>query len=668
MNFSPPRRGNHRKRISSPRLSSDSAVPTLPAYSSPPWQRQPGLLEDPSDKPPDYDSAEEADADTDTDESNVGYISPPPPLPASPRRVRRSQASRSGRRQLSAASDPYLDSLLARSVHALEMSNALLQSSMSTQSSLTAVLSSDSMADRSLEARAQILTSRIRGNRDLHGTWTDDLDEISRSVENLVGEEQDQEGDLDDDSLPQVDCISKSLPTSGFAERVQRRHLRRPSLDLRNSTGSHLQYSNHDRSHFVAPAPRALTMYIDSTDDPDLIILPPTLGLRSSSHLPPTPLPSESFANHGSEPPPRPESPEQTKRIVDVLSSYVMRSPPSHGSSPSSASCRLPPTTSPPSRRSSITSSSTIRKPRQSKPSSASSKSPSPSRAASIFRSRSLTPLRTSSPSRMPHSMTPPIEELSASSTSSSSDNLHIDRTLESLRLILGKQPASLLGGSPSKSRSTALPTTSSVSPRPSFLSPPTVEPVLGTSNATASISRLFTKARHSSSTRAPSPPRQSSMKNRSVPPTPAPTPVTPTPPPSLLGLPDALGISGFVNSSTSSVTSSGHSTPKRISFAELPESYASSKPGGVPSKFRDKARSKSRSRDKAKRSADGRKDKERERDEGGGWWTGWLLGAAGTESGSGLSLGATREERIPRSPGWSVRSGFGNSWEEWGA
>ncbi|KAH9938087.1 uncharacterized protein B0H18DRAFT_1112276 [Fomitopsis serialis] len=321
-----PTRGRHRKRISALRLSSDSTVTTLPPYTSPPWSRHASLDMSDSDKPPDYpDSAEEADADTDSDEDDLVYVQPPLPNLTSPRtnRVRRphsqlqsaraypqaqtySSSSQTHWRQHSTAgsSDPYLDSLLARSVHALEMSNTLLQSSMSTQSSLSAVLQDDPMADLSLEARAQMLSRRVSANRGVHEGWVDDLDEIYRSVEDLVDlQERDEEDEAEQLSKVEVHSLSKSAPASSFGdnfskgpptvgaeERVQVRRrpsLRRPSLD--SMGGSHLEYSNHDRSHFVAPAPRALTIYVDSTDDPDSIKLPPTLGLRTTVHLPPTP-------------------------------------------------------------------------------------------------------------------------------------------------------------------------------------------------------------------------------------------------------------------------------------------------------------------------------------------------------------------------------------------
>ena len=183
-----PYRRTHRKRISALRLSSDSTVPTLPAYTSPPWQKPVGLPveEDLSDKPPEYpDSAEEGDADTDSEEESVAqrriyspsssssYVPPTPPLTFSPvrRTSRRSQTTTGSRsssqRRLpppSSSNDPYLDSLLARSVHALEMSNALLQSSMSTQTSLSTVLASDSTAEVTFEAQVRNLTSRINVN------------------------------------------------------------------------------------------------------------------------------------------------------------------------------------------------------------------------------------------------------------------------------------------------------------------------------------------------------------------------------------------------------------------------------------------------------------------------------------------------------------------------
>ncbi|KAI0355299.1 hypothetical protein OH77DRAFT_1402908 [Trametes cingulata] len=697
MYSSPHRRGHHRKRLSALRLSSDTTVSTLPLYTSPPRTRHPDLPEFPSEQPPAYsDSAEEADEDTDaSDPGDVFIPSPPPSLPVSPRpSARRTRPpSRSHRRQqsLASASDPYLDSLLERSVHALEMSNALLQSSMSTQTSLSAVLADDAIADRSLEQRAQALTSRITSNRNLHESWMDDLDEISRGVEGLVrgedGQEEEEQGGVNiaKERMRPQESISQSLPTGGLSERIQRRQGRRPSQDFRQASsgsGSNLQLSTHDRSAFVAPAPRALTMYIDSSEAADAIALPSTLGIRPSSRPLPTPLPSQiSISSAASEPEPPPSQPadeqQQPRRVVDMLASFVMpraSSSASVSSSPSNSSILR-------RRDSSSSSSRTVKKPRA-------SKSPPPAlhigtpSSSGLSRSRSLTPSRGSPVSRQPRPLTPPIEELSTSSTSSESTTLHVDRTVESLRQILEKQRAA--SQSSGKAPNSAPPPL----PRPSLLSPPAVAPISGTSNATASVSRLFTKARHTSSTRPPSPPKQSSMKGRSAPSTPisAATPALPTPSPSLLHIPDVFG--SVLGGRTSS---SGASTPKRISFAEPPEPYSSSK-GEGSSAFRarksrggDKERGRSSGKGRSSSASKGNDDDDDDEEgEKTGWWTGWLLGTA---SGGGSGAGRARSEErysgasttIGRGAGlglaggllggtWAMRPGFGSGLEEWGA
>ena len=206
---SPQMRRGHRKRISALRLSSDSAVTALPVYTSPStgWHRPLVVVDDPTDLPPEYpDSAEEADEDTDTDDESSAILYAPPPssapltLPA--RRTRR--PTQSGSRikpRRSTSTDPYLDSLLARSVHALEMSNALLQSSMSTQATLNNVLASGSQGETSLETHARNLSSRI-GN---DANWMADLDMISKGVEGLFEE---------DEAEPSRRSLSEDSPTT----------------------------------------------------------------------------------------------------------------------------------------------------------------------------------------------------------------------------------------------------------------------------------------------------------------------------------------------------------------------------------------------------------------------------------------------------------------------
>ncbi|KAH7916799.1 hypothetical protein BJ138DRAFT_1139177 [Hygrophoropsis aurantiaca] len=636
-------RRTHRKRFSVSRLSSD----TLPEYTSPLGWTKPAshISQDDqlSDRPPDYpDSTEEADADTEDGASqSVLYVPQHFPQP-SPRRARRYPA----RKRQQSTSDPFLDTLLERSVHALEMSNALLQSSMSTQSSLSMLLSPDSVADRSLEVRARNLSTRISGNKGVHESWMDHLEEISKEVDGLFKDDGKANG------LTPINegAVSQSLPTSHMPDL---RHRRRPSLLELNGSSSHasqLQFSHPDRNDLVAPAPRALTQYVESTVDPELIILPSTLGLRASSSAHSADWQEASFTASEQNPsssqslPLHPEQPSLNQTpAYELLSSFVKRS---ESSTP-------PPALSTPRSFTSLVrrgSTSTINTERGSKmspspPPLRSVHSPDRCRRGSASRSRSLTPRRTVSPA--PRSMTPPIEELSASSDSTTSSDNHPTgyRTVQSLRKILDEHPSSAsVDAVPFRDpRRLRAPAFLPVSPPPA--------PAAGTSTATASISRLYTKGRHSLSARAPSPPARSSLKVPSVPSTPAPSPSTSS-------LTEMFG-SGVARA-LGSAPPSGVSTPKRISFAELPESYSSSRPEGAPSKFKDKkarSRSKRRGKGKGKAGVDGSDEQD-----GSGWLTGWLLGGT-----SGVALGARHEERIEErmSRGWGTRPGFGTM-DDW--
>ncbi|KIJ20404.1 hypothetical protein PAXINDRAFT_7648, partial [Paxillus involutus ATCC 200175] len=584
------------------------------------------------DRPPDYpETADEADADT--EDQDVVYVPQhlvhPPPR-RSPSYIRRRK------RAPAPATDPFLDTLLERSVHALEMSNALLQSSISTQSSLSALLSPESDSDRFLEVRARNLSTRIRVNSGVHETWMDHLEEISEGVDKLFREEgRNVSASHADDSV-----VSRSLPTSSARDL---RHRRRPSLLELNgssSSSSHLQYSHPTRDALVAPAPRALTQYVESTADPQLIMLPSTLGLRASGSLHSADAQDNYFvhrqetnASQSAGPITETQS-DNTTPAYHLLSNLVKRS----GSLTPPPSVRLfgarvrrgSASSTERSTKTSLSSSS----PRTVQSSPVRNRS---RREASISRSRSVTPKRSpTSPSR-PIIMTPHIEELSPSPSDSASSSDHPTgyRTVQSLRKILDGNPSSVSVGSVRRK-----------DPRlaraPSFLpvTPPPV-PLQGTSTATASISRLLTKGRHSMSTRAPSPPPHSSLRVRSVPP-------TPTPSPSTLSLPDVFGngmarVVGVMGSSPPS----NASTPKRISFAELPESYSNSRPGT----------SKLRERKSKKRKSKKGKDSEKE-EPAGGWLKTWLGG--GLSAGS-LGVGGREEkmeERMAR--GWGSRPGFG--------
>ena len=186
--------------------------------------------------------------------------------------------------------------------------------------------------------------------------------------------------------------------------------------------------------------------------------------------------------------------------------------------------------------------------------------------------------------------------------------------------------------------------------PPPQLLVPATL-PEASTSHATASVTRLLTKSKHSSSTRPSSPPRHSSLRPP-LPRSPSPTKISPgpSPSPSLLNIPSFFG-----GGSGGSSNGSGRSTPNRVSFAALPESYASSKPGGPDEQFTRK-RNRKRRKSGSWTPSDARSERpslENDTDEGGGsWWANWLL--------SGNNMGSTRfdhevraEDRAAR---WGVR------------
>lgn len=106
---------------------------------------------------------------------------------------------------------------------------------------------------------------------------------------------------------------------------------------------------------------------------------------------------------------------------------------------------------------------------------------------------------------------------------------------------------------------------------------------------------------------------------------------------------------------------SSGRSTPKRISFAELPKSYAGD--AGSGRGFGDR-KGKSRARRKKRGgTSTGGKGGEEEEEEEGAWWLSWLIGGGSTR---GMSSAEERTEaRMARSWGGSAR--FGGGMEEWG-
>ena len=662
-----PRVRPHRKRFSVTRLSTDSTA-TLPAYLR--------TEVSPDDQPPDYpESADEADADTGNSTSEDTLL----PL-ASPRHHRRLRAHRRRRTAsptVSSPADPYLDSLLARSVHALEMSNALLQSSISTQSSLSAVLAVDTpVAESSLETRARHLSSRIGANSSVHENWLDDLAVISEHLStdpepdalglSLVAHDDDDDGDGDDPT------ISRSLPVgpSPLQLRASCDNRNRSASDLRQISSRepsdldepHLRLSNWPRSRLISPAPRAITQYVESNGDPDTILLPSTLGLRSASsaHLPPRSPSPPSSPNPGpsSSTLSRCTTAKPPSTVSTLLSSFLKRRPSTSSTTSRPSSFRF--AHRPRASTHTITSCSRASSTVNSTPFS----SPARSRAGK----RAMTPPTLPSHQLLPtRVLTPPTENpslssLSSTSSSNPSSDPHINpvRSLQALRKILDDQPNT---SSMSRTQSEVY-----APRRPTFLPrTPLPAPTLGTSTATASVSRLFTKPIHMHSGSSSREPRPSALKGGWR---------TPQSPASF----DGFLAPGHSTGPGGSSGSSARSTPKRISFANLPEPYASERGGGGSGRGFEKRSTRrggkkrsgngnGRGKGKGKGKSDvGVEDDSDDSDDDDddfekGWWARLLLGPGQVR---GLSVGRPEdrlEARMAR--GLGSRGGFGGM-EDW--
>ena len=284
------KRRGHRKQLSS--SSSLGSVSSLPEYRrsgrhtpntslSAIWDTE----EDPS-PPPDYSdpvtlvveapsSAEEADEESED-------------IMPSPRRRlvrhRRSYSLRSPSHK-----ETNIDVILERSVNALEMSNALLQSSMSTRDTLSNVLAADDLdLDRSLESHAQYLSRRMVITQEQEAGMAD----IMRSVDSLLDE---------------GGGISRSAPpTIGF-----HRQLEHAGFHTNDPPPSNL-HPDTDPSH--------------SSQSPDPI--PTYLSNRSPTPIQSEPSEYHSPASTSSAPPTvtqRPFSPSTP--AYHLLSSIVARSP-----------------------------------------------------------------------------------------------------------------------------------------------------------------------------------------------------------------------------------------------------------------------------------------------------------------------------------------------------
>ncbi|KAI0032922.1 hypothetical protein K488DRAFT_85377 [Vararia minispora EC-137] len=720
---SPRRPSNRKGRYSISRLSSDTTA-SLPVYSQTPHTRSvPNLAAvDPVDPPPQYQYEADADEESDGEENASGMDVVLPLSPSASARRRHSRPNAPGSRMrrpnlaqhrqrpsvssMSSLSlspimvrsrsaspprptspdDPYLDALLARSVQALEMSNALLQSSMSTQTSLAALTVDDSPPPSAGPSR---MTSVPRPDSEhpipvvskKPHDWMGDMNDLQTGVNHL----------FDSSWSTQV---SRSLPGSAGPSPIRQRMQQHnrihscSSTDLRTGSvvdagtssatlqsepAGELHFGANPRSRLISPAPRAITQFVDC--DPfegpgdDRVVLPSTLGLRATGHTyhvqasvtsSPTTVDTPSIDGLPSSAPsrahffsnfrpgrPAPSAPlpqyvQEARKQPDaglapsaatLLSSFLSRRPSSGTANDKSTKPSVPRL---PRRRASIetTSPATV-KPisyhyqheQTQLPHHAHTPS-TPSSSTTILRpSRSPTPTRRRMTPPPPLSlaparaMTPPIEVSTPSPDSDSSMSPpsdagpHMALSVQALRKILTEQPA---------------PPRRGLQPRSA------VVPTVGTSHATASISRLFTRGTHmhagSEDARIA---RRSALKQHSSAPQSPATPVSATTASSsFLGLP-------LPTLRSNSASSSGRSTPKRISFAALPDDTTGTIKGR---RVRSRSRTKRRSRSAVSYSSD---------DGGEGWWTAWLLGGSGGFTGLAPGEGPSRVRESRKSSSW---------------
>jgi len=316
LQFQDPQLARKRKRYSSnnptsPTTTSTTSTPcaVLPEYT--PEVTSPSA----SDAPPTYT---DVDAEDEGDEEGDDKALPLPMTSSLSRRrsltttrtstsgpTRRS-SSLQGKRRSSASKpsrnesndDLYLDSLLARSVHALELSNALLQSTISTNTSLTSVLHSEDVLDRSLARQQRNISATLREGQQLQAAWMGEMREVVEDVEDLFDDGQ-HSYNMRDVYWPHAATTTGSLPSTSSSpiSSLSSRHpstrapLPEHSRTTSSSSGGALRRGERPRS----PPPRALTQYVsvahskgtttETTASVDSIFLPSTTGLRAAARV-----------------------------------------------------------------------------------------------------------------------------------------------------------------------------------------------------------------------------------------------------------------------------------------------------------------------------------------------------------------------------------------------
>lgn len=213
----------------------------------------------------------------------------PSPIPTiRPRRIlgrRRSVAGSIG------TTEDKLDSLLERSIAALEASNQLLQSSLSTHSSLAAVLA-DSASDRGMDLQIRYLAKRLGVGGEEEDKSEKALDKVLDGVLGLLGNEEDNASASNAAGGVVDGGVSRSLPAEDHMV-----HLRSRS-DASRSDFAESQQQHQRRLRLSAgerprsPPPRPFTQYVsiespfgvalEATASSNSIYMPSTSGTRTT--------------------------------------------------------------------------------------------------------------------------------------------------------------------------------------------------------------------------------------------------------------------------------------------------------------------------------------------------------------------------------------------------
>ena len=169
---------------------------------------------------------------------------------------------------------------------------------MSTKSSLTSVLHSEDVLDRSLERQQRNISATLREGQQLQAAWMGEMRGVVEDVEDLF-DDREHSYSVRDEYWPRAETMTGSLPStpsSPLASLSPRRPSARApwpdhSRNTSSSSGGALRRGERPRS----PPPRALTQYVsvahsrgtttETTATVDSIYLPSTTGLRATAHV-----------------------------------------------------------------------------------------------------------------------------------------------------------------------------------------------------------------------------------------------------------------------------------------------------------------------------------------------------------------------------------------------